>query len=118
MKKRLLACLLTLCLTIGLFAVLGISAAAADPVAELVADDVTISYLSFADAVNAAKLEQNCTVRLLADTTADAVSLDGDYTLDLNGKTLTVASALTLDAGLLTVTDGSNAKNGKTTPST
>ena len=106
MKQRLLACLLTLCLVIGLIAALGLSASATSTdVATVTADGTTVTVSSFADAVNVAKLHRNCTVTLLSDTTTAGVALDGDYTIDLNGKTLTTTAELTLSAGILTVTD-------------
>ena len=119
MKKRLLACLLTLCLMIGLVTVMACTVSASADVASVTADGETVvTASSFSEAVNAAKLYRNCTVTLLADTEVGALELDGDYTIDLNGKTLTVLAPLTLDAGLLTVTDSSEAKSGTITAAT
>ncbi|MBE6690208.1 MAG: hypothetical protein E7590_02870 [Ruminococcaceae bacterium] len=119
MKKRLLACLLTLCLMIGLVTAMACTVSASADVASVTADGETVvTASSFSEAVNAAKLYRNCTVTLLADTEVGALELDGDYTIDLNGKTLTVLAPLTLDAGLLTVTDSSEAKSGTITAAT
>jgi len=113
MKKRLLACLLTLCLMVGLVTVMAFSTAATTDVATITADgEIITTTSSFAEAINTAKLYQNCTVTLLADTETGAVELDGDYVIDLNGKSLTVIAPMTLNAGLLTVTDSSQDKAG------
>ena len=109
MKKRLLACLLTLCLMIGLVTVMACTVSASADVASVTADGETVvTASSFSEAVNAAKLYRNCTVTLLADTEVGALELDGDYTIDLNGKTLTVLAPLTLDRRLSSLYNRNN----------
>ena len=107
MKKRLLACLLTLCLVAGMITMLGIGVSAAAPTAEVTVGEVVYPALTLQDAIGTAIVNQNSTVKLLADTEVGALALDGDYTLDLNGKKITVTAPMTLSVGLVTVTDSS-----------
>lgn len=53
------------------------------------ADGTSTQYATFDAAVEAAANETGCTVRLIKDAkTLGGVELNGDFTLDLNGKTL------------------------------
>ena len=119
MKTRILACLLTLCLMIGMISVLGITAFAAEAeptpttVATVKADNFSYDAKSFADAVNTALVTANSTIVLTADTTTGTVDMSGDIVLDLNGKTLTVTAPLTFSTGLVTVTDTSAGAAGR-----
>ena len=115
MKKRLLSCLLSLCLAIGMISALGFSASAteADAVATVTSGNDVVTVLTFADAISAAVSKTNSTVQLLADTQTDGIEIAGDCSIDLNGKTLTVTDALTVSKGLVTILDTSNGKTGR-----
>ncbi len=112
MRKRLLACILTLCLIIGMVTVLGLGASAADVVAEVTVGETAEPMLSLKDAINAAVVTKGGTVKLLTDMELGAMALDGDYTLDLNGKKITVTEPLTVSVGLVTITDSSEEGTG------
>ena len=112
MRKRLLACILTLCLIIGMVTVLGLGASAADVVAEVTVGQTAEPMLSLKDAINAAVVTKGGTVKLLTDMELGAMALDGDYTLDLNGKKITVTEPLTVSVGLVTITDSSEEGTG------
>ena len=115
MKKRFLACLLTLCLVIGMISALGFSASAteATAVATVTSGDDVYTALTFADAINAAITKADSTVQLLANAQANGIEIGGDYSIDLNGKTLTVTDALTVSTGIVTILDSSNGKTGR-----
>ena len=115
MKKRFLACLLTLCLVIGMLSALGFSASAteATAVATVTSGDDVYTALTFADAINAAITKADSTVQLLANAQANGIEIGGDYSIDLNGKTLTVTDALTVSTGIVTNLDSSNGKTGR-----
>ena len=115
MKKRLLSCLLSLCLAIGMISALGFSASAteADAVATVTSGNDVVTVLTFADAISAAVSKTNSTVQLLADTQTDGIEIAGDCSIDLNGKTLTVTNALTVSKGFVTILDTSNGKTGR-----
>jgi hypothetical protein len=115
MKKRFLACLLTLCLVIGMISALGFSASAteATAVATVTSGDDVYTALTFADAINAAITKADSTVQLLANAQANGIEIGGDYSIDLNGKPLTVTDALTVSTGIVTILDSSNGKTGR-----
>ena len=110
MKKRLFACLLTLCLMLGMVAMTAFSASAVADVATVTgANGQTVNVGSFAAALNTdAVLAGDATIKLLASTEVNALELNGDYTIDLNGNTLTANGALTLCSGLITITDSAS----------
>ena len=64
-------------------------------VAEVIKTDGTSTqYATFDAAAEAAAKETGCTLKLIKDaTTPGGVVLDGDFTLDLNGKTLKATTA-------------------------
>lgn len=64
-------------------------------VAEVInADGTSTQYATFDAAAEAAAKETGCTLKLIKDaTTPGGVVLDGDFTLDLNGKTLKATTA-------------------------
>lgn len=64
-------------------------------VAEVIkADETSTQYATFDAAAEAAAKETGCTLKLIKDaTTPGGVVLDGDFTLDLNGKTLKATTA-------------------------
>lgn len=64
-------------------------------VAEVInADGTSTQYATFDAAAEAAAKETGCTLKLIKDaTTPGGVVLDGDFTLDLNGKTLKAITA-------------------------
>lgn len=64
-------------------------------VAEVInADGTSTQYVTFDAAAEAAAKETGCTLKLIKDaTTPGGVVLDGDFTLDLNGKTLKATTA-------------------------
>ena len=64
-------------------------------VAEVIkADGTSTPYATFDAAAEAAAKETGCTLKLIKDaTTPGGVVLDGDFTLDLNGKTLKATTA-------------------------
>lgn len=64
-------------------------------VAEVInADGTSTQYATFDAAAEAAARETGCTLKLIKDaTTPGGVVLDGDFTLDLNGKTLKATTA-------------------------
>ena len=115
MKKRFLACLLTLCLTIGMVTALGLSASAteATAVATVTLGEDVYTALTFADAINTAVTKKDSTVQLLADVQTGGLEIGGDYSIDLNGKTLTVTDALNISTGIVTILDSSNGKTGR-----
>lgn len=107
MKKRLLACLLTLCLAIGMVTAFGIGASATTAVAEVVTGETVQPMLTFEDAVNTAIVSENSIIKLLSDIEVNASVLDGDYTIDLNGKKITVTAPMTISVGKVIITDSS-----------
>ncbi|MBO5326916.1 MAG: hypothetical protein J6A84_02195, partial [Clostridia bacterium] len=115
MKKRLLVCLLTLCLTIGMVSAFGFSASAAEatPVATVTSGETAVDVLTFADAVSAAVASKGSTVKLLADTEAAAMEIGGEFSVDLNGKALSLTGPLTLSTGKVTVCDSSEKQEGR-----
>ncbi|MBQ8357405.1 MAG: hypothetical protein IJX39_06300 [Clostridia bacterium] len=115
MKKRFLALLLTLCLVIGMGSLLGttVFAAEATAVATVTAGQTEYTALTFTDALNIATINENSTLKLLDNVTLADVELGGDYTIDLNGKTMTVTSPLTVSVGIVTVTDTSAGLTGR-----
>ena len=115
MKKRFLACLLTLCLMIGMVSALGFSASAteATAVATVTSGDDVYTAFTLADAINTAVTKTDSTVKLLADAQTGGLEIGGDYAIDLNGKTLTVTDALNISAGIVTILDSSNGKTGR-----
>ena len=64
-------------------------------VAEVInVDGTSTQYATFDAAAEAAAKETGCTLKLIKDaTTPGGVVLDGDFTLDLNGKTLKATTA-------------------------
>lgn len=64
-------------------------------VAEVIkADGTSTQYATFDVAAEAAAKETGCTLKLIKDaTTPGGVELNGDFTLDLNGKTLKTTTA-------------------------
>lgn len=64
-------------------------------VAEVInADGTSTQYATFDAAAEAAAKETGCTLKLIKDaTTPGGVVLDGDFTLDLNGKTFKATTA-------------------------
>lgn len=64
-------------------------------VAEVIkADETSTQYATFDAAAEAAAKETGCTLKLIKDAaTPGGVVLDGDFTLDLNGKTLKATTA-------------------------
>ena len=115
MKKRLLACLLSLCLAIGMISAFGIFAAAteADAVAAVTVGNEVATAATFADAIAAAANQSGAVVQLLTDTQTSGIEIAGDCSIDLNGKTLTVTDALTVSKGLVKISDSSNEKTGR-----
>ncbi len=82
-----------------------------------------ISYTSVTEAFNAVR-NTGGTIRLTSDVSVEGaygLESSGNVTLDLNGKTLSVAPAITHEGrgcvsqseGMLTLTDSSEAKSGK-----
>ena len=119
MKKRVFAVLLTLIIAATL---LTVSAMADGDVAEITAGEQTTTYSTpeaFKDAVSA--LSGEAEIKLLQDifipgsrVTQQKLTIPADatVTLDLNGKTLSVAYMVEIKGGL-TVKDGSTSGDGK-----
>lgn len=83
----------------------------ADAVAVVASGGNTVFYPTLQEAIAAAK--NGGTVTLLKNITED-VTVEGNVTLDLNGKTLTGAgtkSAAIINEGTLTITDSANAED-------
>ena len=81
-------------------------------VAEVInADGTSTQYATFDAAAEAAAKETGCTLKLIKDaTTPGGVVLDGDFTLDLSGKTLKATTAskdnyTLLIKGIITIKD-------------
>ena len=84
-------------------------------VAEVTIGDTTAQYATLTEAITAAQKSNGSTVTLLADcgtpNTSEEFDISGNYTLDLNGCTLTGRLYLSETSTSLTVKD--SGKNGK-----
>ena len=126
MKRKLLACLLTLCLLLSMVVVMGLTVAAAD--GETSASTGTVASVTIGDrstnyksnqisaifvALTRISAEEEATLTLFEDIeTPFGCSLAGNITIDLNGHTLrTHDSFLVQKDASLTVMDG--AEGGK-----
>ncbi|MBR5311380.1 MAG: InlB B-repeat-containing protein [Clostridia bacterium] len=79
------------------------------PVASVTTGDTTTEYFSFEEAIKAAEASEGSTLTLLDDI-EDTYTIDsGDFTIDLNGKTIDI---LDVQDGNLTITDSSDDANG------
>ena len=116
--KKILACLLTLCMVLTLVAMLGISASAAeDPAAEVKTADGTVTVCNtFKEAIALASKNVGSTVKLLHHIKPEGLELGGTYTLDLNGHSITGSDGVLVLVGAnITLIDGSSAKTGSIT---
>ena len=68
--KKLLVCFLTLCMVLTMFAMLGVTASAADPLATVTVGSEVFTYDTFEAAVKKAKENEGSTLKLLRYTPA------------------------------------------------
>ena len=126
MKRRILICLLALCMLLAMVPVMGITVAAKDDAKNVVAtvkkdDKVIFEATKLTDAVSRALKNEGSTLVLEADIEITAgYDLRGNYTFDLNGHTVKahtpfIITALEEEVIKVTFVDSSEAKTGNIT---
>ena len=120
MKRKILVCLLALCMLLAMIPVLGLSVAAADAdtvVATVKKDDkVILETDSFTNALTRAKTNENATLVLEADLEITAgFDIGGNYTLDLNGHSIKAHTPLITTKDTVVIIDSSADKSGNIT---
>ncbi|MBO7342229.1 MAG: hypothetical protein J6U87_06065, partial [Clostridia bacterium] len=116
MKRRILTCLLVLCMILALVPMMAVATGAEDDgiVATVTANGKTVlQATTLSDAFAAAAKRSGATVVLMDDVTVTAgFDFAGTYTFDLNGHTISAHTPLLQTRGTVTIIDSSEGQTG------